>query len=155
MWKGYIPQKYSFTTWQAIKGRLPTRDRLTFLDIDRICPLCNAEQESAGHLFFKCQHTRWIWHQVKTWLGIRRPLTTIPSTIKWMARETLGSAVKKRAKWIALAAMVSLTWRARNALIFDAKPFDPTHLLFEIKRVTYATLYSMFPEDLVVCSLGH
>ena len=89
------------------------------------------------------------------WLGIRRPLTTIPSAIKWMARENVGLAVKKKAKWIALAAMVSLTWRARNALIFDTKPFDPCHFIFEIKRVTYVTLYSMFPEDLVVSSLGH
>lgn len=43
VWKRYIPPKYSFTTWQAIRGRLSTRDRLTYLDIDRVCPLCSME----------------------------------------------------------------------------------------------------------------
>ncbi|KAL1569951.1 hypothetical protein AAHA92_01363 [Salvia divinorum] len=153
VWKGYIPPKYSFTTWQAVKGRLMTRDRLTFLDIDRLCPLCALEPESVSHLYFKCVKTKFVWQGIKLWLGIRRPLTTIPSAIKWMARENFGSAVKKRAKWIALAALVSLIWRGRNALIFDETPFDPERLLFQIKRITYSVLYSMFSDDLVVSAL--
>ncbi|XP_077242063.1 uncharacterized protein LOC143882467 [Tasmannia lanceolata] len=40
---GHIP-KFSFTAWQAIQDRLPTKDRLTFLPInaDKRCLLCNS-----------------------------------------------------------------------------------------------------------------
>ncbi|XP_047979069.1 uncharacterized protein LOC125220988 [Salvia hispanica] len=154
VWKGYIPPKYSFTTWQAILGRLPTRDRLKFLDINRVCPLCNMEPESTSHIFFKCRKSRVTWGKIKAWLGVSRPLTTIQSAIKWMARENFGSAITKRAKWVALAATVSLIWKARNLLVFHSIVFDPNHLVFEIKRVTCTVLYSLYPEDSVVMALG-
>lgn len=30
------------------------RDKFSFLDIDRSCPLCNEAEESVKHLFFHC-----------------------------------------------------------------------------------------------------
>ncbi|XP_042022898.1 uncharacterized protein LOC121770182 [Salvia splendens] len=54
IWKDFIPPKYSFTTWQALRNRLPTRDRLGCRDteIDQRCPLCTSETESVDHIFF-------------------------------------------------------------------------------------------------------
>ncbi|KAH6779019.1 hypothetical protein C2S52_010256, partial [Perilla frutescens var. hirtella] len=34
-WKTFIPQKYSFCMWLAIRGRLATRDRLDYLGLDQ------------------------------------------------------------------------------------------------------------------------
>lgn len=38
IWRPFIPPKFSFITWLIVLGRLPTRDRLNFLDIDQTCP---------------------------------------------------------------------------------------------------------------------
>ena len=46
-------------------------------------------------------------------------------------------------------ATVSLTWRARNALVHDGATFDPGHIIFEVEKVSYATLYFMYPHDYV------
>lgn len=64
-----------------------------------------------------------------------------------MARENFGSAITKRAKSIAFAATVSLTWKARNTLVFHSIVFDPNYIVFDIKRITCTILYSMYPDD--------
>ncbi|XP_041990566.1 uncharacterized protein LOC121741750 [Salvia splendens] len=156
IWKDFIPPKYSFTTWQALRNRLPTRDRLGCRDteIDQRCPSCTTETESVDHLFFKCTKTREVWRVIKTWAGMRRPITTIPSAIKWFLKERSGVTVIRKARSLALIATISLMWRARNAVIFDGATFEPKHLIFQIKKITYATLYSMFPHETVQEHLG-
>ncbi|XP_042045739.1 uncharacterized protein LOC121792017 [Salvia splendens] len=154
VWKEFVPPKYSFTTWQALKGRLPTRDRLGYKNIDQRCPLCMAHTESVDHLFFKCHKTWAVWKEIKSWLGMRRNITTIPSAIKWMIKERSGATIIFKARRLALIAMVSLMWRGRNALIFDGSAFKPKHLVFEVKKVTYAVLYSLYPHEQVTEHLG-
>ncbi|XP_042009218.1 uncharacterized protein LOC121757801 [Salvia splendens] len=154
VWKEFVPPKYSFTTWQALKGRLPTRDRLGYMNIDQRCPLCMAHTESVDHLFFKCHKTWAVWKEIKSWLGMQRNITTIPSAIKWMIKERSGAEIVRKARRLALIAMVSLMWRGRNALIFYGSAFEPKHLVFEVKKVTYAVLYSLYPHEQVNEHLG-
>lgn len=40
VWKSFIPPKYPITTRQAMRGRLYTRERLSFANVDLVCPLC-------------------------------------------------------------------------------------------------------------------
>lgn len=63
IWRDFIPPKFSFTTWQAIRGRLPTKDRLAFLNTDPTCPLCSTHPESSPHLFFQCEVTKKVWEK--------------------------------------------------------------------------------------------
>ena len=123
-------------------------------NIDQRCPLGLSYTESVEHLFFKCDKTREVWREIKTWLGLRRIITTIPSAIKWILKERSGVAVIRKVRSLALITMLSLMWRARNALIFDRAPFEPKHVIFEVKRITYSTLYSLFPHELVQEHLG-
>ncbi|XP_047966049.1 uncharacterized protein LOC125210550 [Salvia hispanica] len=154
VWKDFVPPKFSFTTWQAIKGRLATRDRLGYLNEDQHCPLCLVNPESANHLFFNYPQTRLVWHEIKTWLGMRRLMSSIQIAIKWITKERHGATIMRNARRLALMTTVSLIWRARNALIHDGTTFEPRHIVFEVKKITYATLYSSFPHELVQHFLG-
>lgn len=153
IWKDFVPPKFSFTTWQAMKGRLATRDRLGYLNSAQECPLCLTHTESAEHLFFKCSKTREVWTTIKTWLGLRRLLSSIPSAIKWMTKERVTAVIRK-ARRLALTATVSLTWRARNAVVHEGTTFEPRHIVFEVKKITYATLYTLYPQETVQHYLG-
>ncbi|XP_019092669.1 PREDICTED: uncharacterized protein LOC104744616 [Camelina sativa] len=55
--------RYSFILWLAIKGRLPTRDRLRTwgLSIPTNCVLCSDGIETHDHLFFKCSFSARVW----------------------------------------------------------------------------------------------
>ncbi|KAL0440101.1 UNVERIFIED_CONTAM: hypothetical protein Slati_2493100 [Sesamum latifolium] len=49
IWKAFVPPKYSFVLWLGLRGRLATRDRLSFLHEEEACSFCINRQESAGH----------------------------------------------------------------------------------------------------------
>lgn len=149
IWKAPIPPKFSFILWFAFRSRLPTRDRLTFLDVDTICPLCQHGLESVQHLFFSCAFTRGIWQHIRDWLGIRRSMSTLHSAVKWLKKENKGRSVHNKAKYIALACTVYMIWKRRNMLIFEGIQVAEDELVYKIKIHVYRILYSNFPPQLV------
>ncbi|KAK6142302.1 hypothetical protein DH2020_022650 [Rehmannia glutinosa] len=58
VWRHYIPPKHSFILWLGVKGRLQTKDRLHYLDIDTNCAFCGTPIETLDHLFFQCNILR-------------------------------------------------------------------------------------------------
>ncbi|KAL0899355.1 hypothetical protein Bca101_083316 [Brassica carinata] len=60
-----IPRQ-SFHCWLVTKDRLPTRDRILRwgIQIAPLCLLCNAAPESRNHLFWDCNFSFSLWHQV-------------------------------------------------------------------------------------------
>ncbi|KAG9145886.1 hypothetical protein Leryth_027441 [Lithospermum erythrorhizon] len=88
IWRPFIPPKFSFTLWLSCRKRLATRDSLRFMNLDDVsCVFCRNEDETQHHLFFSCPFTSAIWCTIRTWLGIRRQMTTLESAIKWIKKE--------------------------------------------------------------------
>ncbi|CAH9069061.1 unnamed protein product [Cuscuta epithymum] len=52
--KSYIPPKFSFNIWLALRNRLPTQDNLGYL---HIVNCCKGGLETTPHLFFRCHYT--------------------------------------------------------------------------------------------------
>ncbi|XP_047978697.1 uncharacterized protein LOC125220584 [Salvia hispanica] len=150
IWKDFIPPKYSFICWLAIRGRLTTRDRITWEEIDASCGLCSREDENVDHLFFRCRETWKVWDNVRDWIGLRRRPTTIKSAIKWLVRDRRPSRIVHVAERIALIATVYYIWLARNAAIMDGKRYDNVWIVFQIKIVVYSILYAKFPQEQVM-----
>lgn len=149
IWHDSIPPKYSFIGWLALRGRLTTRDRITWEDVDATCGLCSREDESANHLFFKCRESWKVWDNIREWIGLRRRPTTIKSAIKWLMRDRRPSRIVHMAGRIALAATIYIIWLACNATIIG-KRFDSVRVLFQIKKAVYSILYAKFPHDQVI-----
>ena len=61
VWDSGNTPKHCFILWMCILGRLSTRDRLRFLDIDPTCSWCRGASESHDHLFFGCTYAREVW----------------------------------------------------------------------------------------------
>ena len=70
-----------------------------------------------------------------------------------MTKERVSTVLRK-ARRLALMATVSLTWKAQNAMVHEGTDFDPRHIVFEVKKITYATLYSRYPPETVQNYLG-
>ncbi|KAI5655064.1 hypothetical protein M9H77_32251 [Catharanthus roseus] len=92
VWSPIIPQKMSFFFWLAVLERVPTMDRLLFLGIDRLCRLCNQHEEDLPYLCFSCSFAADAWKNIKRWMGLRRSMTTIRSSLKWLMKESRGSS---------------------------------------------------------------
>ncbi|KAK6125389.1 hypothetical protein DH2020_040858 [Rehmannia glutinosa] len=88
------------------QGRLQTKDRLHYMDIDQNCALCGTAPETLDHLFFQCNMTNQVWLQIKKWLCITRAMTTIKSALKYMKKEARGTSWQSCAKKSAVACTV-------------------------------------------------
>ncbi|KAL0456550.1 UNVERIFIED_CONTAM: hypothetical protein Slati_0994200 [Sesamum latifolium] len=149
IWKAFIPPKYSFVLWLGLRGRLATRDRLPFLHEEEACSLCINRRESAGHLFFECSFSDFVWSHIRHWVGISRRMSTLLSTVKWLKKEKTGSPVQNKVRRIALACTVHSLWRHRNEVIFEGKAPCPDGLVISIKISVYRLLLTLFPHGLI------
>lgn len=56
-------------TWLAVRNRLTTGDRTKHWDTGAsTCVLCSNAEESRSHLFFECEYTGYIWHNLTSLL---------------------------------------------------------------------------------------
>ncbi|KAL0458716.1 UNVERIFIED_CONTAM: hypothetical protein Slati_0498800 [Sesamum latifolium] len=106
IWKAFVPPKYSFVLWLGLRGRLATRDRLSFQQEEEACSLCINKQGSARHLFFEYPFSDFVWSQIRHWVGFSRCMSTLLSAVKWLNKEKTGSSVQNKARHIALACTV-------------------------------------------------
>ncbi|KAK6164050.1 hypothetical protein DH2020_000914 [Rehmannia glutinosa] len=98
VWRHYIPPKHSFILWLGIKGRLQTKDRLHYMDIDQNCLYVGLHRKHWITYFFKGNMTNQVWLQIKKWLCITRAMTTIKSALKYMKKEARGTSWQSCAK---------------------------------------------------------
>lgn len=146
IWQPICTPRHSFMVWLAMLGRLPTKDRLHLGDIDLMCVLCRASNETHGHLFFKCMVVREVWEYIRWWLHINRRITTMRSGLKWLKKDVQGTSWLSRARRIAFHSMVYFTWTTRNKILKETLIFTPSMMVSQIKLHVYQSLYSKFPE---------
>ncbi|KAL1549828.1 hypothetical protein AAHA92_17871 [Salvia divinorum] len=104
---------------------------------------------------------RFVWkdlvppkYSFTTWQAIKDRLATRGMiAIKWMTKERVTAVIRK-ARRLTLMTTVSLTWRARNALVHDGTAFELRHVVFEVKKIACATLYSIYQHETMQKYLG-
>ncbi|XP_077251955.1 uncharacterized protein LOC143891210 [Tasmannia lanceolata] len=147
---GYIP-RHCMIAWQALQGKLSTIDRLQFLGSSRDtrCILCNQDQESHDHLFFKCAFSSWIWRNVLWRFKQRRnPANSLRAEEEWMRFTFRGKSQISTAFKIAYSAAIYSIWAERNCRIFNQKSTHKQIVLRNIlcviqNRISYLLLYDL------------
>lgn len=118
MWNPSFPLKFCFFMWLAVLDRLPTMDRLPFLDLDKTCKLCGQQEENISHLFFACPFTAGIWKSIREWAGLKREISTIQSSLKWLPKENRGTSWMCTWRKLCFAATLYYLWKCRNRVVF-------------------------------------
>ncbi|GAA0142622.1 hypothetical protein LIER_03476 [Lithospermum erythrorhizon] len=150
IWRPFIPPKFSFTLWLSCRKRLATRDSLRFMNLDDVsCVFCRNEDETLHHLFFSCPFTSAIWCTIRTWLVIRRQMTTLESVIKWIKKEHGGKGNRAKAIILAFCVLVHEIWRARNGAAFDQESTSPEVIVARVKLATYRILIRLYPTQMI------
>ncbi|XP_031124367.1 uncharacterized protein LOC116027080 [Ipomoea triloba] len=146
IWKGFIPPKFSVTSWMCLKGRLPTKDRLKkFLEMDETCSFCGKEQENSNHLFFSCDFSKQVWEEVRAKLGITRKTCSLKGAIKWVYRDTRGSRVHSKIGPVAILCTVYHIWRTRNALLYDGIQAEVPKTIIIILQQVFKIAFKLAP----------
>ena len=150
VWPKHGTPKHCFLLWIATLQRLPTYDRLHFLDVDPRCRFCHAGEETHAHLFFLCPVSLHIWSEVCAQFRLPTTLTTIESALSWLRSRARGSNCLSRARVLSLSATVYYIWHARNARIFDSNQIPADSLIRLITTHVYRLLYARFPTATVM-----
>lgn len=119
VWASTSTPKHNFIFWLAVKNRLPTRERLSFLLTDLICPVCSNDVESRDHLLFKCQLASQVWDDILRWLSISCRFRSLNALLRWARLHVRKKSIW--AKWTkaAFSATIYFLWVARNLKIFE------------------------------------
>ena len=143
VWHSSIIPRHSFIMWLGLKERLQTKDKLhEFID-DKVCPLCDATDESIDHLFFQCDIGKHVWFLIKQWLKITRAMSTLKSATKWLIKEARGTGIQSKAKKVALACTVYHIWEARNKRIFEGVIKQPDAIVRQIQMQVYRVMFNL------------
>uniref|UniRef100_A0A1S3ZZZ4 Reverse transcriptase zinc-binding domain-containing protein n=1 Tax=Nicotiana tabacum TaxID=4097 RepID=A0A1S3ZZZ4_TOBAC len=115
--------KWTFILYLAILGKLNTRDKLARWGVtnEPLYPLCNIEEESIEHLFFKCTFAASIWRKLLQWMGINRQAMKWCQEVEWAYSNAKGRSANAEIYRIALAGCVYYVLQERNHRIFRAQ----------------------------------
>ncbi|XP_010524744.1 PREDICTED: uncharacterized protein LOC104802714 [Tarenaya hassleriana] len=142
--KGAIP-RMAFILWQAFQNRLPTKDRLVSwgMQISTSCILCNLEQESHEHIFFKCSFSHDVWNPIANYC-LPSPPDYIEGCLPWVAdpSHARDRGQPTLAKLCIQLAVYEL-WRERNNRIFRDKARTATNIRMKIDRTMRDNLLAL------------
>lgn len=68
-----IPIKVNIFFWRMINNGLPLKPSLITRGVQldsTLCDLCNHEEETLDHCFFRCTHTQGLWRKLWAWWGL-------------------------------------------------------------------------------------
>ncbi|GJS33717.1 RNA-directed DNA polymerase, eukaryota [Tanacetum coccineum] len=144
-WDKSIPRKVNVFMWRLSLDRLPHRLNLSSrgMDIPAIsCPSCNANVESANHVFFECDIATDMWKLVFRWCDI--PLFQASSwdsfndwIISWHA-----SKEKKHRFYVITTSVLWWLWRYRNSITFNSQPLRKSDLFDNVRFSSFSWLHN-------------
>ncbi|GJW33513.1 hypothetical protein Tco_0053545 [Tanacetum coccineum] len=113
------------------------------MDIPAIsCPSCNANVESANHIFFECDIATDMWKLVFRWCDI--PLFQASSwdsfndwIISWHA-----SKEKKHRFYVITTSVLWWLWRYRNSVTFNSQPLRKSDLFDNVRFSSFSWLHN-------------
>lgn len=145
VWSSPSTPKHSYILWLATLGRLRTKDRIDFLEIDSTCVFCKSSPETIDHLFFVCSFTSSIWRIVRNWTGITRQINTLKMALKWLKKEKCSTCWITKLRRHALASTVYFLWCARNRAIFENDAPQLHTIVRRIQIHVFSIIYDSFP----------
>ncbi|GAV68957.1 hypothetical protein CFOL_v3_12460 [Cephalotus follicularis] len=98
------------------------------------------ENENAGHLFFACTYSSYIWRKVLSYCDIfRSPLPWLDE-IQWMVEHTRGRELPQKLRKLAFGATIYHIWMERNLRCFRNTFFPPEDIFGKIQGGVVAKL---------------
>ncbi|KAH1198122.1 putative ribonuclease H protein [Glycine max] len=137
IWRLKIPQE---------QNRLPTRDNLRRRHVELPsynCPLCDQDEETAGHIMYSCRKTRHLWWESLRWANRVGPFPIEPKChflqfSQWSGKSNVDN------RWKAFRIALSMTiWKHRNALVFNNQNFSTIKVMDEALFHTWSWINCM------------
>ncbi|XP_019245984.1 PREDICTED: uncharacterized protein LOC109225688 [Nicotiana attenuata] len=114
--------KAKFTMWLYFHDRMLTSDRLSKwgIQVDKVCSLCQKQDESRNHLFIECEYTMNVWTKLLKWMQ-RQQLwaTSWDQHWHWATKIARGKSREAGIFRMIYAEALHEIWNERNLRIFE------------------------------------
>jgi hypothetical protein len=124
LWAIRAPGKMKVNLWRLAHDCLPTEQQMCrrHIPTSASCAVCTME-ESADHVFLRCQYAREVWREVKKTCGmqLRRKHST---SIKTWLFDFLGRSTERECMFLTVTFWH--LWTTRNA-VRNRKPLRASH----------------------------
>ena len=133
IWFTQCIPRHAFVLWMAMRGRLKTTDRISkwFNVSSVLCPLCNLEDETHCHLFFKCEFSKRIWDNLKPLCKLEDLSCNWAEVVSGLSIKTGNNSIWSVIQRLVFGAVVYFLWQERNIRIFQ-KDFRTDETVFKI-----------------------
>uniref|UniRef100_A0A803QPC0 Reverse transcriptase n=1 Tax=Cannabis sativa TaxID=3483 RepID=A0A803QPC0_CANSA len=131
IWEPGIHPRISVFLWRVLSEALPTREG-RFLQ-EKVCNLCEMEEESACHLFWKCSFSRAIWFGSRMALKFDNLSGDDMFSMMENAIQKL-ECVDRKEVLIYLGCIMTEIWNQRNALCIQSQIGSTQLALSKIER---------------------
>lgn len=147
VWNRLSIPKCSFITWMVMWRRLNTKDRLCRFGLatDGTCSLCQDEQESVEHLFFRCKYSQLCMDELNSVLGINNRVDDLSSFNSWI-RKPMSGRFKMQVVQSCYVALIYHIWLQRNAAIWKHSTLLPTKVAELVKKQCFWRISSIIPK---------
>ncbi|PWA75320.1 reverse transcriptase domain, Reverse transcriptase zinc-binding domain protein [Artemisia annua] len=139
-WVGWTPLKCKILVWRAGLNRLPTKVELVKrgISLDNLsCPLCDADQETAMHLFTGCLYTSEIWSRVGAWCRLSPIYAFEVADLIMLADNQMKNKKEIQIIQGIIFTTIWSIWNERNARIFNNKSRRAIELAENVKVSTF------------------
>lgn len=132
--------RWVFILYTTLQEILYTRDKLDKQGIitDKVCALCNSEDETHQHLFFMCSTSEQMWNQMLKWLSINRQGQSWEDEITWAIQNAGKKDINLDMYRATVSAAVYFIWQERNYRIFQQR----NRIIEQLVRLIIQEIYS-------------
>ncbi|GKB02780.1 putative RNA-directed DNA polymerase, eukaryota, reverse transcriptase zinc-binding domain protein [Tanacetum coccineum] len=143
-WDKIIPRKVNIFMWRLSLDRLPHRLNLSLrgMDIPAIsCSSCNANVESANHIFFECIIASDLWKLVYRWCEIFVQDLYFEAFKDWLS-SWHAPKEKKHRLFIISTSVLWWLWRFRNSVTFNSQPLRKSDIFDYVRSTSFSWLHN-------------
>ncbi|KAK6782003.1 hypothetical protein RDI58_019799 [Solanum bulbocastanum] len=147
MWHRSIPFKSSFLLWRALRGKLPTNDKLIVFGKEPVqCFCCNRPgMDNIEHIFNKGQFAAYVWRSFAAAAGITTDHTSLPQLIsQWWSAKFNNDAHKLLLQAVPIFICWNL-WKNRCASKYGGKISNVSRVKYAVYKDCYKLLNTVFP----------
>ncbi|GJX94652.1 RNA-directed DNA polymerase, eukaryota, reverse transcriptase zinc-binding domain protein [Tanacetum coccineum] len=144
-WDKIIPRKVNIFMWRLSLDRLPHRLNLSLrgMDIPAIsCSSCNANVESANHIFFECIIASDLWKLVYRWCEIPFVQALSFEAFKDWLSSWHAPKEKKHMFFIISTSVLWWLWRFRNSVTFNSQPLRKSDIFDYVRSTSFSWLHN-------------
>ncbi|GJW65591.1 retrovirus-related pol polyprotein from transposon TNT 1-94 [Tanacetum coccineum] len=144
-WDKIIPRKVNIFMWRLSLDRLPHRLNLSLRGMDILaisCSSCNANVESANHIFFECIIASDLWKLVYRWCEIPFVQALSFEAFKDWLSSWHAPKEKKHRLFIISTSVLWWLWRFRNSVTFNSQPLRKSDIFDYVRSTSFSWLHN-------------